>query len=158
MNKDLILSDAISLYGEKKILSTSESETKLRGEVSIFNNSTNEWVIKRRKNLIVLRGRTWALESTFKKEIGVFGVNTGAYAYQSDLSRYVCCFGVGSGGSPDSDRFATYSVQPTGVEGLRLASPIPFRLHDPITAINQNPLTYIPSLDILKYSNILIYI
>ena len=120
------------------------------GIVSMKDN-TGRVVFEKRHNIIVLRGRTFALERLFSDTIGNQGVTGGAKPYVSDLNRKVIAFGVGKGGAPASSPFEPYAPPPTGTNGVQLAQRIPFRLHDTAMASSGDPLQYVPSGEIGNY-------
>ena len=65
------------------------------GVVSLKDN-TGRVIFQKRHNLIVLRGRTFALERLFSDAV----TSADVAAYISDLNRKVIAFGVGKGGAP----------------------------------------------------------
>jgi hypothetical protein len=123
----------------------------MTGIVSMKDKATGKVVFQKRHNLIVLRGRTFALEKLFNDTIDTFGVNDGVRPYISDLDRKVIAFSVGKGGAPASDPFAPYAPPPIGVNGVGLAQRVPFRLHDTAKATSGDPLLYIPSGEMGNY-------
>ena len=75
-----------------------------------------------RKNLVVQRGRSFALERVH----GIAPpVNAG---YINDLQRTILLFGVGTGGTPTDNPFAPIPPTPSDVA---LTNPVPFRVVDP---------------------------
>lgn len=122
----------------------------LAGIVTMRDN-TGRVCFQKRHNLVVLRGRTFALEKLFADTIDTFGVNVGARPYLSDLDRRIVAFGVGKGGAPASDPFSPYAPPPTGATGVQLGQRIPFRLHDTTQSTAGDPLVYIPSAEIANY-------
>jgi hypothetical protein len=122
----------------------------LAGEVTMTDN-TGRICFQKRHNLIVLRGRTFGLEKLFDTTIGNNGVNNGAVPYVSDIDRKILAFGVGKGGTPNSDPFSPYAPPPIGVNGVRLATKIPFRAHDTSQSGSGNPLLFVPSNEIANY-------
>ena len=123
----------------------------LTGIVSMTDKSTGRVCFQKRHNLIVLRGRTFALEKLFNDTIDTFGVNDGVRPYISDLDRKVIAFSVGKGGAPASDPFAPYAPPPIGANGVGLAQRMPFRLHDTAMAVSGDPLLYVPNGEIGNY-------
>jgi len=113
------------------------------GEVIVRDQATGQ-VLFRKKNLIVLRGRTFALEALFADGIETFG----GPGYVSDITRKLCSFYIGSGGAPGGDPFNPYVPSPTD---LALGTAIPFRLHDTAQSGSGNPLLFIPNIDIGNY-------
>jgi len=77
-------------------------KTTLRGVVDIINPVTGKVILRKKQNLIVLRGRTFALEKLFDDTI----TTTNVPSYQTNLNRKICLFGVGTGGAPMADPFA----------------------------------------------------
>ena len=95
--------------------------TGLAGIVEFVNPETGKTLL-RRHNLVVQRGRTFALEK-------MYGVNAPDSAgYVADLNRKILMFSVGTGGCPANDPFSPTPVQPTDVE---LRSKVPLRIVDP---------------------------
>jgi hypothetical protein len=147
-----------------KVISASEAMTLLGRETLgrrrgaglagylTLRDSTGR-VVWRKKNLIVLRGRTYALELLFGSPIGSSGVTSGPVPYVSDIGRTVIAFGVGNGGAPGSSPFTPYAPVSTGAQGVELASPIPFRFHDTSQAASGDPSLYIESGEIASYAN-----
>jgi hypothetical protein len=117
----------------------------------ITDLTNNRVVFRKRHNLIVLRGRTFALEKLFNDTIDTYGVNDGVRPYISDLNRQVISFGIGKGGAPSSDPFSPYAPPPTGAAGVALATRVPFRLHDTVQSTSGDPLLYIPAGEIINY-------
>ena len=110
--------------------------TGLGGVVEFVNPETGN-VLLRRRNLVVQRGRTFALEKMY----GINApVNTG---YTADLTRTITLFSVGTGGCPANDPFSPIPVQPTDIE---LRSKVALRTVDP-----SNSLTDIKPEDIPFY-------
>jgi hypothetical protein len=122
----------------------------LTGIVTMRDDS-GRVVFEKRHNLIVLRGRTFALERLFGDSIGTNGVTGGVAPYLSDINRTIVAFGVGRGGAPVSDPFSPYAPPPTGSSGVALASPVPFRLHDTAAQGDGDPATFIPASEIGNY-------
>jgi hypothetical protein len=116
-----------------------------------MTDETGRVVFSERKNLIVLRGRVFALEKLFNDGIDTFGVNGGLQPYITDLNRQIISFGVGKGGAPASDPFAPYAPPPTGANGVALANRVPFRLHDTSKSASGDPLLYVPGGEIGNY-------
>lgn len=107
-----------------------------------MTDETGRIVFQARPNLIVLRGRTAALEQLFKHTIGNSGVS-GAVSnpYLSNLNRAINGFAVGSGGSVSpSTPFEPRAVNP---RDRWLTTAVPFRIHDS-TASASNTDIYIP--------------
>lgn len=123
----------------------------MTGIVDMVDKTTGRVVFRKRHNLIVLRGRTFALEKLFNDTIDNFGVTGGNRPYVSDLDRKVIAFGVGKGGAPASEPFAPYAPPPTGANGVGLAQRIPFRFHDTGQSTSGDPGLFIPAGEILNY-------
>lgn len=151
--KRIEVSDAMDIARDERVNQSVDGIplTGLTGIVTMREPASGRVVFQQRKNLIVLRGRTFALEKLFDDTIGSAGVNTGVTAYQSDLNRKVMAFGVGRGGAPASDPFAPYAPPPTGANGLGLAAPVPFRLHNTSQSASADPLLFIPAGEIGNY-------
>jgi len=128
----------------KEMRSSDKIDNTLKGLVTIRDTETQRVIFKERQNLIVLRGRTFALEKLFDDPIG----SNGGSSYISDLNRKIIGFKVGKGGTPAGDPFAPYAPSPLD---LTLASAVPFRLHDLNESGNDNPRTFIPSSEIANY-------
>lgn len=125
----------------------------MAGIVTMREPESGRVVFSKRHNLIVLRGRVFALEKLFDDPISSYGVNDGARPYISDMSRKIVSFGVGKGGAPASDPFTPYGPPPTGVSGVQLSQRVPFRLHDTTQSATGDPQTFIPSTEIGNYGN-----
>jgi len=93
-------------------------QPKLRGKVVIKDDNGN--VILEKDNMIVLRGRVFALETLFSD------LNEDP-EYLKNLNRTVCLFKMGNGGTPVSSPFQPYTPNHTDLD---LASPLPFRIVD----------------------------
>ena len=150
MNKQLEFGDVLDAARDEHINRGFREGPGMTGIVTM-RDSDGRVVFERRHNLIVLRGRTFALELLFGSAIGTNGVTGGVLPYISDLARTVLAFGVGRGGAPSSDPFSPYAPPPTGANGVALASPVPFRLHDTATAGDGDPTTFIPTAEIGNY-------
>jgi hypothetical protein len=118
-----------------------------------MRDETGRVCFTRRHNLIVLRGRTFALERLFNDTIDSYGVNDGVRPYVSDLDRRIIAFGVGRGGAPASDPFSPYAPPPIGASGVGLADRVPFRFHSQAAISDGDPLTYVPAGEIENYGN-----
>jgi hypothetical protein len=91
-----------------------------------------------RKNAIVQRGRTFALEKIHNI---LAPVETG---YIRDLNRSILLFGVGTGGTPVDQPFAPI---PVANDSTSLTTPVPFRVVDPnnaTTAIAESEISSYP--------------
>ena len=134
---------------DKDSMQTGSTDTVLKGIVSI-KDDTGRTVFSRRNNLILLRGRTFALESLFKDTIGVEGVSGGANPYVSNLERSISGFVVGrSGTTAPSAPFDPKAVEP---RDRWLTTEIPFRIHD-TAADESQPDIFIPTGEKSLYSN-----
>lgn len=107
-----------------------------RGRVVARDGSTGEALFER-DNIIVLRGRVFALEKMFEDAVPP-GTSQGGYAYARNLSRTVCLFCVGSGGAPASDPFSPYAP---AFSDVAMTTPEPFRVVDPADPAGFPPLT-----------------
>ena len=99
--------------------------TGMRGEVE-FRDSENNLIFKK-KNTIVLRGRTFVLEKLFGTEIDEYlsAATATKDAYQRGLSRSLCLFSCGTGGTPSNSPFQPI---PPGYDDQKLAAAAPFRV------------------------------
>ena len=102
------------------------SFTCLQGEVE-FRNEFNE-VLFKKKNLIVLRGRTFVLEKIFNSYLKKGGLvyNSGIVEDSPVANRRVCLFMIGKGGSG----LTFGDVYVPQFNDLTLADPLPFRFVD----------------------------
>lgn len=124
--------------------------TTLKGIVTMRDNTTGRVVFSRRNNLILLRGRTFALEDLFKDTIDNNGVSGGANPYLSNLSRKISGFIVGRGGSvAPSTPFEAKAVEP---RDRWLTTEIPFRLHDN-TLDETTPESFVPAAELPFYAD-----
>jgi hypothetical protein len=88
-------------------------------------------VIARRKNLVVQRGRLFALEMIFGLSTGTNrGTSNFEYWDESgglvdNANRKVCLFGIGSGGTAPDSPFSPLVPNPTDLE---LTDPVPFKV------------------------------
>lgn len=111
----------------KDVTSQTTNDTLLKGIVTM-KDDTGRTVFSRRNNLILLRGRTFALETLFADGIGAEGVSGGANPYLSNLKRSISGFVVGrSGTTAPSAPFDPKAVEP---RDRWLTTEIPFRIHD----------------------------
>ena len=149
--KQITFEDAMDIARDEHVNREYRVDGGFAGIVTMREPAENRIVFQKRCNLIVLRGRTFALEKIFSDTIDTFGVNDGVRPYVSDLDRKVIAFGVGKGGAPASDPFAPYAPPPTGANGVALAQRVPFRLHDTTRATSGDPLLYVPSGEITNY-------
>jgi hypothetical protein len=115
-------------------------------EKDFVNNITGRTLFKHRHNLIVLRGRTFALEKLFDDPIG----SNGGGSYISDLNRKIIGFRVGKAGTPAGDPFAPIAPSPLD---LNLGERVPFRLHDTDSIGEGDPRTFIPPEEISNYGD-----
>jgi len=148
--KQLQFGDVLDVVRDEHVNRGHREGPGLSGIVTM-RDDTGRIVFEKRHNLIVLRGRTFALEKLFGGTISTSGVNGGVAPYLSDLNRTICAFGVGRGGAPTSDPFSPYAPPPTGAAGVALASPVPFRLHDTAAEGDGDPLTFVPASEIGNY-------
>jgi len=88
---------------------TMKSTPCLRG-IAVFKDTDGK-VLLVKKNLVVLRGRTFSLEKIFDLDLdGSFAAITPEYV--GNRSRHICLFKIGSGGTLPSDPFNPIVVQP----------------------------------------------
>lgn len=122
----------------------------MKGIVTMKDNDTGRIVFSRRNNLILLRGRTYALESLFSDTIDNNGVSNGERPYLSNLSRSINGFTVGRGGTVGpSTPFEPKAVEP---RDRWLTTEIPFRIHD-TTADETYPEFFVPGSERTLYTN-----
>jgi hypothetical protein len=146
--KHITFQDAMDLARDERVnMSVRGKGPGLVGDVTMIDKLTGRVCFRKRTNLIVLRGRTFALEKLFDDTIDTNGAN--GYV-QADLDRKIIAFGVGKGGAPEADPFSPYAVVPTG---QALAQQIPFRSHDTAEETSGNPLLYIPESEIGNYGD-----
>jgi hypothetical protein len=150
--KQITVHDALTLIRDERVNRRQRRAGPWVAGYVTLRDETGRVVFQNRPNLIVLRGRTFALERIFNSPIGINGVNSGLVPYISDVNRQVIAFGVGSGGAPAGDPFAPYAPPPTGSAGVALSQAVPFRLHDTSQAGGGNALNYIAPLDIVDYA------
>jgi len=96
----------------------SVSKPSIRGKVRFLDDEGN--VILEKDNLIVLRGRVFALEKLFND------MNTEG-SYVTNNNRELILFKIGTGGAPENDPFQPYTPS---FDDTDLASPIPFKVVD----------------------------
>lgn len=82
-------------------------------------------VLFRRKNVVTLRGRTFALENLYKD------LAPAESGYVRDLLRQINLFKVGSGGAPVNDPFSP--IAPSALD-LDLVNPVAFRVVNRLVA------------------------
>jgi len=152
--KRITFADAMDKAHDEHVNREYRDNGGMAGIVTMTDKATGRVCFQKRANLIVLRGRTFALEKLFNDTINTFGVTGGIVPYTSDLDRQVIAFGVGKGGAPASDPFAPYAVPPTGANGVALAQPVPFRFHDTTQGATGDPLSYIQPGDIINYGGV----
>jgi hypothetical protein len=140
--------EALVLKGDEKLSATRHGG--LAGMVTMRDDK-GRLIFQKRPNLIVLRGRTFALEMLFDNMIGSSGVTGGAVPYISDNARNIMAFGVGSGGASGSSPFTPDAPPPTGQAGVELVTPIPFRFHDSSQSASGDPTLFIPGGEIANY-------
>jgi hypothetical protein len=123
----------------RQAIATSKEKPHLRGRVIIRDEFGN--VILEKDNLIVLRGRTFALEKLFNMTI------TSSSGYKMDLNRQVCLFKVGSGGADVAS--APFTPYVPKFSDLDLVTPVPFVSVDAnknnVSSEQNNP-SYVTSL------------
>ena len=149
--KQISFADALDVIRDERVNAEYRVDGGMTGVVTMCEPETGRIVFSKRHNLIVLRGRTFALEKLFHDTIDSSGVNSGVRPYISDLDRRIIAFSVGKGGSPASDPFAPYAPPPTGAHGVGLAQRIPFRLHDTETGAAGDPHLFIPPAELANY-------
>jgi len=93
----------------------------LSGHITIYQDAFDKKILEK-DNLIVLRGRAYALELLFKDPI------PSSSGYLNDLTRKICMFKIGSGGadiqsSPFQPFVPLYS-------DMDLSNPVPFVIED----------------------------
>ena len=100
-------------------------QTGMRGVVE-FRDADNNLIFKK-KNTIVLRGRTFVLEKLFGTEIDehMSAATATKDAYLRGLSRSLCLFSCGTGGTPSNSPF---NPIPPGADDQKLAAAAPFRV------------------------------
>jgi len=81
----------------RTVSTDTNNTTNLKGVVKFINPDTGETIFEK-ENLIVLRGRTFALEK-------LFGVPITGSPYIQNLNRSVALFKIGKGGTPEGDPF-----------------------------------------------------
>lgn len=105
----------------KDSLKISDGRT-LRGHFILKDDFGN--IILEKDNLIVMRGRTYALELLFHDYI-----DTSASGYINNLNRNICLFKIGSGGC-DVQNTPFQPFVPV-YDDMDMAQPIPFVISDP---------------------------
>ena len=98
--------------------SINNKDTSLRGKVKFLDDEGN--LLFEKDNLIVLRGRVFALEKMFNDDN-----NEGSY--DKNLNREIVMFKIGTGGAPENNPFQPYTPE---FSDLDIAQPIPFRVVD----------------------------
>jgi len=96
------------------------SPEELGGLINVFDATTGRQLLANRRNKVLLRGRTFALENLFKDTVPT---STSGYPYTS-LDRKINSFRVGVGGTPTNDIMSPTNVVPTD-EGL--TAQVPFQ-------------------------------
>ena len=134
VNQDGHALESINNDELSRILASGES-----GGILEFTNMINPQTGKclLRKNAIVQRGRTFALEKIHNI---LAPVESG---YIRDLNRSILLFGVGTGGTPVDQPFAPL---PVANDATSLTAPAPFRVVDP-----NNASTAIASAELSSY-------
>lgn len=94
----------------------------LRGEIKIFDEWDN--CVIEKDNLVVLRGRTFVLESLFNESL-----DTAVSGYKNNLNRVPCLFKIGCGGADVTSNPADPFVPVYDDEDL--TQPVPFVIQDP---------------------------
>jgi hypothetical protein len=103
------------------VLAMKDNKT-LRGRVIIRDDFGN--IILEKDNLIVMRGRTFALESLFKDPI-----DPAVSGYKVNMNRSVCLFKIGGGGA--DVKSAPFQPFTPSFSDEDLAAPVPFVIQDP---------------------------
>jgi len=89
-----------------------------RGHVQVVDNASGE-IILEKDNLVVLRGRTFALEKMFEKENEIDGYS------KADLkTKKICLWKAGCGGCVTGEPFNLLSIEPNS---MSLGEEIPFK-------------------------------
>ena len=107
--------------------------TLVKGRVEIVDNETGEVVLKK-SNLVVLRGRTFALEKMFD----VPNTLDLGYNVQNLAEKKICLFKLGNGGADPTNPFTLLAGVVTP-NSRALANEIPFIISDPL---NDKPEKY----------------
>lgn len=108
--------DSADLADEMQ-LARKDSTAGLGGVVEIRDAETGALLV-RRKNIFVLRGRTFLLEKLFNDQVAADS------GYIQNLARKINLFRIGSGGTPEGSPFAPIPPSPLD---MNLATPIAFR-------------------------------
>lgn len=149
--KHITFEDAMDLARDERVnMSVRGKGPGLVGDVTMIDKMTGRVCFKKRTNLIVLRGRTFALEKLFDDSISGSPAAVAAGYVPDDRNRKIVAFGVGKGGAPAADPFSPYAVVPIG---QALLDWVPFRSHDLDQSTSGNPLLYIPGNEIVNYGD-----
>mgnify|MGYP000200465618 CR=1 FL=1 len=130
-NKTIVIAEhdfANFLKDKHAVVNSRSAKTGgIAGKV-IMRNEKGE-VILEKDNLIVLRGRTFALEKLF--ETAIVGST-----YVQNIDRKIALFKVGTGGTPPAAPFDPYVPQYTDMD---LSAPVPFLIVDPTKISGGDP-------------------
>jgi len=136
-----------SLLTDKFDISNITPTSFLRGRVVMRDEKGNIFLEK--DNMIVLRGRTFALEHLFKDPISA------SSGYTQDLDRKICLFKIGDGGADVET--APFDPFVPSYQNLDLSNPVPFitvdpnKNADPIKQANPSIVTELAPGDELIY-------
>jgi hypothetical protein len=117
MTKNIVLNDSLDSITEEIMRDQQNDTAALRGIVVVSDGETGE-VLFTKKNTIVIRGRTFALEKMFNAS------SADVTGFNNNLNRSICLFKVGSGGTPASSPFTPLQVSALDTD---LANAVPFR-------------------------------
>jgi len=93
--------------------------------VAVFKDPAGN-VLLRRKNLVVARGRVFALENLYKLDLDRTIEDLADFV--QDRSRSICLFSIGTGGTLPDNPWNPLIVNPWETS---IASPVPFRSYTP---------------------------
>jgi hypothetical protein len=96
----------------------SYEKPRMKNVAFFFDDKGN--LLLKRENLVVMRGRVFALEKVFDLPMAA----TVAENFSTDLDRKVCLFKIGTGGTPLDDPFNPNKVKPLESD---LSNSVPFR-------------------------------
>jgi hypothetical protein len=120
-HKDITVVDSLKTDDVYDIKNMKKPVTLLRGHVTWIDNETGNIIVDK-DNLIVMRGRTFALEKMF----GQANTLEADYNTQNLDGKKICLFKVGNGGCVDGQPFNVLPVIPSDCR--ELGNEIPFRL------------------------------